>query len=67
MSEFKRQACICALKDEGIKEDWRLIYFYEDAENPNIWHLKQGIDYLGSYTIINRGYGLLLMENLNPL
>ena len=47
MSEFKRQACMHALKEEGIKEDWRLIYFYEDAENPNIWHLKQGIDYLG--------------------
>lgn len=47
MSEFKRQACMHALKEEGIKEDWRLIYFYEDTENPNIWHLKQGIDYLG--------------------
>lgn len=36
-----------ALRSMGIKEDWRIIYFYEDEGNSDIWRLKQGIDDLG--------------------
>ena len=47
MSEFKIQDCMFALTSNGVKDDSRLIYFYEDEETPAIWYLKQGISDLG--------------------
>lgn len=47
MSEFKIPDCMFALTSNGVKDDSRLIYFYEDEDTPAIWYLKQGISDLG--------------------